>query len=796
MSDSPSIIGFPRSKRRRFGDGGETIKDEADPTAEVEAAMITPVTGDAQPAGPESARLTEAVAPVSVFDHDGEDPGMPLRDRLGAIVCLVAALGWTGFSGWLGWRATGGTVPTPEQAAALIATASAPLALIGVVWLLLMRGSRREARRFAHVSDRLRAEAATLETGLAAVSDRLERDREVLAMHIAQLAGSGDEAAARLASVGEAVRADAELLDRHSLALKAAATQARSDMSVLLSGLPKAQAETRQIANDLRALGQETVERTGALDARYATLAGQARAAHELAETAATRLAEQAQAIDTHAAAARDRIAASATDMDGTIEAALTRAAHAVDETRKSMDAQGAALLALTEQGRAALAEAGTQTGDTLARRFAEIDERMRHFSETLDQHERNAAQLFEQVEKSFGGVDAAMTALDQHGTRRTAELADAVAGLTTRTATLRDHLNGVESIGQSLIDRAEALLVALDANAREIEETLPAALTRLDDRTRVSREALAGLLPHSERLDAAAALAAERLGSVHAAISDHEARSAEIVDRIDGRVAAIRDTLAGIDSALAGAESGARRFADGAGADLVAALVRVRETAAQAAGHARETLDGIVADTSAALARASKDVLAGAVTDAARQQLADIAATSEAAVDAARKATDRLMRQMLTIADTTAAVEKRIEDARDHNEEKERETFARRVGLLIESLNSTAIDVSKLLSNDVADSAWTAYLKGDRGVFTRRAVRLLDAGEAREIARHYEAEPDFREQVNRYIHDFEAMLRRVLATRDGAPLAVTLLSSDMGKLYVALSQAIERLRS
>jgi hypothetical protein len=49
---------------------------------------------------------------------------------------------------------------------------------------------------------------------------------------------------------------------------------------------------------------------------------------------------------------------------------------------------------------------------------------------------------------------------------------------------------------------------------------------------------------------------------------------------------------------------------------------------------------------------------------------------------------------------------------------------------------------------------------------------------------------------VNRYIHDFEAMLRRILADRDGSPLGVTILSSDMGKLYVALAQAIERIRS
>jgi hypothetical protein len=95
-----------------------------------------------------------------------------------------------------------------------------------------------------------------------------------------------------------------------------------------------------------------------------------------------------------------------------------------------------------------------------------------------------------------------------------------------------------------------------------------------------------------------------------------------------------------------------------------------------------------------------------------------------------------------------------------------------------------------------VTDSAWAAYLKGDRGVFTRRAVRLLDNNESRDIFQHYESDQEFRDQVNRYIHDFEAMLRRILTDRDSSALGVTILSSDMGKLYVALAQAIERIRT
>ena len=142
-----------------------------------------------------------------------------------------------------------------------------------------------------------------------------------------------------------------------------------------------------------------------------------------------------------------------------------------------------------------------------------------------------------------------------------------------------------------------------------------------------------------------------------------------------------------------------------------------------------------------------------------------------------------------------TVSLEGRIADTINSFESVQDDSFARRMVILTESLNSTAIDVTKILSNDVTDTAWAAYLKGDRGVFTRRAVRLLDSREAKIIAKHYGDDNAFREHVNRYVHDFEGIMRLMLSTRDGNAIGVTLLSSDIGKLYVALAQAIERLR-
>jgi len=135
------------------------------------------------------------------------------------------------------------------------------------------------------------------------------------------------------------------------------------------------------------------------------------------------------------------------------------------------------------------------------------------------------------------------------------------------------------------------------------------------------------------------------------------------------------------------------------------------------------------------------------------------------------------------------------MEQTSENQREKDSEAFARRVSLLMDSMNSAAIDVGKILSDEIDDKVWGAYLKGNRGVFTSRAVRLIGGSETRAIRGHYETDAEFQRSVNRYVHDFESMLRRVLAERDGGMIAVTLMSSDMGKLYAALAQAIDKRR-
>jgi hypothetical protein len=224
-------------------------------------------------------------------------------------------------------------------------------------------------------------------------------------------------------------------------------------------------------------------------------------------------------------------------------------------------------------------------------------------------------------------------------------------------------------------------------------------------------------------------------------------------------------------------------------GPALVAALLQVREAATHAAERAREAISAVIPTSAGQLSDAAKDALEKVIRDTLVSQLAEVETVTTRAVESARNASERLTQQMISIGQSAAALEQHFNDTSEAERARDSESFAKRVSLLIDSMHSASIDVGKILSDETDDKAWSAYLKGDRGVFTRRAARLMGGAEARAIDAHYETDQEFQHSVNRYVHDFEAMLRRVTAERDGGAMAVTLMSSDMGKLYAALAQ-------
>jgi hypothetical protein len=361
--------------------------------------------------------------------------------------------------------------------------------------------------------------------------------------------------------------------------------------------------------------------------------------------------------------------------------------------------------------------------------------------------------------------------------------------------AFIADVQTGNNSAHQ-LITHAESLLLALDAVTRELDETLPHALDRMASHGKATQCALGQIKPLLEASELVAQSTLSHVNAVKSTLQANEAKMAEHGESQQALTDRVNAALADADAALARLRAGADDFADQGGARMIATLAEVKSTAESAADEARRTLERLVGNARDAMQATATEAIDAAFKTEVTAQLKAVEDASQRAVEAANGAADRLMRQLITIIDTSASVEQRVAEAEQAIAASDRDSLAKQVGILTEALKSSAIDITKVMSSEVSDAAWDAYLKGDRGIFARRAVKLLDNSETKEILRLYQNDDGFHAAVNQFIHDFEAMLRLLIGARDGSAISVTLLSSDIGKLYVALAQAIDRLRN
>lgn len=875
-----------------------------------------PIATESQPQSDDILLLKQAVMDIdeapTADDSDAKWMGPA------SVALVVLAIGWVAFAGW-GIVASDVTSTGPAGWSQAIATLAAPLILLGVLYILLMRNSRTEARRYRDTSRAMRAEADLLELRLGHIVTQLESARRTMQDQAELLDSYGAAASSNMEASAELIASRAQVTAERAEAAEQAGAALIHRMDALIESIPALEERSARIAAQIMDNGHALGERIDTLEARLHTLtelsddararmlaatksltsqlsqlqeatrassdevAGMADiAAHRIEATAtgARQAMEQSRAqledqcaalsqlmenmqdglarsseqvrtalvhdlettqtaiderLDAVAQKARQTlstiddsltrradsltalVAAAQTGIDASSEQALATLARDMDQIEQDLRGRlGAALdqaqeaLALTDgrlsfqsdaltdlisRSRAHLDMIGDQTVGGLTEAIGDVEGRLHQINDIVQGQRSLLTSLHGELQDSASAAETRFEALEQSAMARNQRLTEALERLAAETRRIDEALSAGGTTADRLIGNAETLMVALDASVRELDETYPAALDRFDNRMEQSRNLLSSAAPEIERLEAISQALVGRAEEAEALLRGQGARLTEWLESTQGGLEANRELVDRLCSALDAAHQDATRITEGAGPLLVTALLRVKDTAEQAAERARQALGRAIPDAARQLADASEEAVESVINEKVSAQIAQIAQVADQAVQAAQQASERLTRQLLTIADTSASIDHRIDEARQATEQRDRDHFARRSALLIESLNSTAIDVAKILSNDVTDSAWSAYLKGDRGVFTRRAVKLLDAGESREIALHYDEDAEFRDHVNRYIHDFEAMLRVILSARDGNALGVAILSSDMGKLYVALAQAIERLR-
>ncbi|MBL8783167.1 MAG: hypothetical protein JNL06_19705 [Alphaproteobacteria bacterium] len=112
----------------------------------------------------------------------------------------------------------------------------------------------------------------------------------------------------------------------------------------------------------------------------------------------------------------------------------------------------------------------------------------------------------------------------------------------------------------------------------------------------------------------------------------------------------------------------------------------------------------------------------------------------------------------------------------------------------MIETLQAMAIDLDRFLEDDPPLDLLRRYRAGERNVFARRLVSILGREQTERIARKYREDGEFKETVERYVQQFEALMEQTARSDRENVLVETYLTSQTGKVYVALASAIGRL--
>lgn len=392
------------------------------------------------------------------------------------------------------------------------------------------------------------------------------------------------------------------------------------------------------------------------------------------------------------------------------------------------------------------------------------------------------AAAMQAETADGLANVEARFAALGASGADSLREAGGLIARTLSELDVLGEALSARHDGTQALHGRIDALMPAFEDFAGGADRRIPELGRGMDFLADRGRNV-------SDQLDALA----ERIESQVELLRD----SAAAFERDHAAVSGLAQSLAGeFDMArgvVAEIHSSTEQTAIAAASRMVENVMQVRQAVNATSAEIRDLLTSVLAE-----AEQSLDAFASTKAEAAfgapiRLQIAALEDASVKAADAAGAASERLSARLLDLMHTISETEARVDEVDTRMEVRARDTLAARSLRLVDSLQEASVDVARLLAVDVGDSAWARYLKGDRSLFARATVRLADKDTARKISRHFTHDEAFQMEASRYLDQFEELIRRVLKDPDGEAFALVLLSSDIGKLYVMISEAIGR---
>ncbi|RMB08982.1 hypothetical protein BXY39_1629 [Eilatimonas milleporae] len=647
------------------------------------------------------------------------------------------------------------------------------------------------AKRLADTGDLMDGKAKSLqqlavdvELRLQSVGDFLHGGVEKLRKDVIGLEGRSAELSDHMKTQAHVLHELAELAAGESAkienSLKAHVETVKSAAEEALSKTSDVNTQVSKQAGSMTDLVVGTVERAQSLLSE----AGSAFAEHceralETSRTIHERALAQADSAETQLAANSERLAELFDQNLARMTAHLNNAANEIERQMSALDNAGRTTGDSLEtqanrlaENSASLAGAASDAAGTMEGVRSRMDEHQMALSEGLQETRRKLSHLEEDLRNER---DALIATSDDAGNRlleATERFAERARALSDAAETSEDRLDGarakVGNLMRSLADEAEAA-----------HERMVAVAGKFGNDSEGLREELSA--------------AGRSLGAAADAFAGERGKIRQEAEKVVTR----------LNTAADGLSREVDRFAEGS-MEAATRLDSASQTLMDETSRAREAMRHAVSDTKTELS-AGLDELSTQATERVTflkeemqatlsRMLADYQETADTAEKEGAFLAVRLGREAEKIAEKAAQFIAQSAELEKRAAKSGKSDFTRTSKLLMESLHSLSIDIDKALSQDIPDSAWQAYLNGDRSIFIRRTLGRADRRVKKLIGEKFRGDTEFKEAATRYMRDFETMMERAMVGERDNTLSVTLISSDMGKLYVLLAQALKKM--
>lgn len=724
-----------------------------------------------------------------------DDPFTPMTPRRWPWQAAIAAsLVWA-VALLINWAAAAGVMQVPPKLLTLLPLMLGLMAPIAVVLLAMLhlRDAGAIAAARAAIADNRTLQAAEwlehsasalarLEEQLAATSNRLAEMQAPVAGHaqsLTSVATALDGANSRLAeTVASAIAAGNNVAG----AVPAASAQAETLLELL-----------GRVDNQVRGQLAETETLLAGLYTRASEAEAEARKAAQASRGEINALTEASQsglaAMAAAATQARDAVETPIGALNTAIDDAFTRTALSVDQTRDAVHAQTSAMLASVEQARTALAHIGGEAARALDERLETLQQLSARITGEIEASGRNAGALVDELGTRVEALEARLAAAIASNSEALEGLDARVAAASERVATFAEPMAGADQALAAVQVRLEAMGSEATRTISLFEAQLPAGESQVS----ALRGQIAGLEAQLTNIKEQAASLAEPLETGSATLNDASDRLAAARETLSHTTAELAKSIAHAQEQMRALEDDTSRLSLTASGELIETFGRVREVADNAAGAMRTALAGVIIEAEEALDKAAISRTENAFAAPIRDRIEELLEAQNKAGNAAQAAAERVAERLLGLTRTLSEVEAHVDAVETRAEVRARNALGRRANSLIDSLQSSAIDLAKLLDYDIDDKTWADYAAGDASAIARRLAHGLDSGAGRQFVRHYTHDTEFRTEASRYLQEFESLVADVVPERGGDALGAILLSSTLGKLYLAIGQAAGR---